>query len=163
VGFVLLGIVAAGCATIMKGTDQEIRVNSTPVGAKVTIKTMGGVQVYEGLTPVKAKIPRKNEYTVTVALEGYKEVTSNITHESIEGWFWGNLICGGVIGIVVDVVNGAMHHLGPEEISVVLVTAYREGNERVLYAVFQALDSQGQLRSLAVPLVEDGSANVAGR
>ena len=152
---VVLALVAVGCATIMKGSDQEVRINSSPAGAKVTIKTVGGVTVYEGTTPVKTKIPKKNQYVVTVSMQGYKDATANITQESIEGWFWGNILCGGIIGIIVDATNGAMHHLGPEEVMVSLSTAYLDGNQKVLYAVFQALDSQGQLRSLAVPLMEN--------
>ncbi|MBI3004815.1 MAG: PEGA domain-containing protein [Ignavibacteriales bacterium] len=155
---VLFAIVVlfVGCATIMKGSDQQVRINSTPASAKVMIKTTGGMTVFEGTTPAMTKISRKNEYTVTVSLEGHKDATVNIMKESIEGWFWGNLLCGGVIGIIVDASNGAMHHLSPDEISVTLTTAYLGGKQKALYAVFHATDREGQLRSLAVPLMPNG-------
>jgi uncharacterized protein YceK len=150
-------LIVAGCATIMKGSDQEVRINSTPSQAQVTVKTMAGVNFWEGSTPAHVKLAKKNEYVVTISMQGYKESTVNVTHSGIEGWFWGNLICGGVIGIVVDAVNGAMHKLAPEEISVTLTTAYLDNDRAVIYAVFHALDSEGQLRSMAVPMIKEGS------
>ncbi len=91
---------------------------------------------------------------VTVSMQGYRESTVSITKEGIEGWFWGNILCGGIIGIIVDLTNGAMHKLGPEYIFVDLIVAHIPGKDDTVYAAFQALDSQGQLRSLSVPLVK---------
>jgi uncharacterized protein YceK len=164
-GIILLltvALVLAGCATIFKGTDQEIKINSTPSQAKLVIKTSGGVVTWEGATPATVKLARKNEYIVTVSLQGYKDRDVNITHASIEGWFWGNLLCGGVIGIIVDATNGAMHRLGPDDISVALTTAQLDDGRTVIYAVFHAMDSSGQLRSLAVPLEgKSAGSNIA--
>jgi hypothetical protein len=151
VGLVIT-VLIVGCATIFKGTDQAINISSSPSAAKVIIKTTGGVQVFDGVTPVVTKLSKKNEYLVTLTLEGYKETTVNIMKNGIEGWFWGNLLCGGVIGIVIDAVNGAMYKLAPDQISVSLTTAQNMKGEQVLYAVLYALDNNGQLRSLAVPI-----------
>lgn len=145
-----------GCASIMKGTKQKVTVSSSPPQAKVVIETTpGGVTVYEGTTPVKVKLRKKKEYIVTVSLEGYKDETVNIMEGDIEGWFWGNLLCGGLIGIVVDLSNNAMHKLEPEEIHVELIVAQLPGQEDALYLVYYALDSNGQLRNLTVPLLKD--------
>jgi hypothetical protein len=162
--FVLASVVIiSGCATIMKGSDQEVRIDSVPSQAKVSVKTMGGVTFWEGVTPARVKVPKKNEYIVTISLQGYKESTVNITQSGIEGWFWGNLLCGGVIGIVVDAVNGAMHKMSPDEISVTLTTASLGNNQSALYAVFHALDNNGELRNLVVPMIKDYNLTAQAR
>jgi len=161
----VLGVAAgfvSGCATIMKGSKAKIGITSSPAAAHVVIKTLaGGAVMFEGTTPATASIAKNHEYVCTVSLEGYKDQAVNITQGGIEGWFWGNLLCGGIIGIVVDLTNGAMHKLEPENINVTLATAYLPNGEETLYAVFRALDSHGELRSYAVPFVRDHSPRVA--
>ncbi len=152
VGIVSVALILAGCATIFKGSSQEVKINSTPSQAKVVVKTTLGMTVWEGSTPASVRLSKKNEYMVTISMDGYKEQTVNIIHDGIEGWFWGNLICGGVIGIVVDLVDGAIHRMGPSDITVTLATAHLQDNSEVKLAVFYALDDDGQLRSMAVPL-----------
>ena len=34
----------------------------------------------------------------------------------MDGWFLGNLIFGGIIGIIIDASNGAMYKLNPDQI-----------------------------------------------
>ena len=152
---ILAAFLVAGCASIMRGSKQKVSVNSSPAQAHVLIKTTGGMTVYEGKTPFTTDLSKKDEYMVTVSLEGYKDKTVNITKDGIEGWFWGNIICGGIIGIVVDVTSGAINKLAPDQINVELTTAslFEQGDQH--YLIFYALDSQGQLRSLAVPLEKD--------
>jgi hypothetical protein len=157
-GWLIIGLIITstvlivGCATIFKGSDATINITSTPTAAKVAISSTGGMRMFDGVTPAVVKLPKKNEYIVTISLSGYKDATVNILKDGIEGWFWGNLLCGGVIGIVVDLVTGAMNKLEPEQISVSLALAHNMKGEQVIYAVLYALDNEGQLRSLAVPL-----------
>jgi hypothetical protein len=159
-------VIAVGCASIMKGTKQTVSVSSSPSAATVKIKTTGGVLVFEGVTPATTSLPKNKEYLATISLEGYKDATSSISKEGIEGWFWGNLICGGIIGIVIDLTNGAMNSLGPDQIHVELVHAQVTGEKDAVYAVLTARDSQGQLRRTAIPMVsasEGEAGKVAGR
>lgn len=149
---IAITLIAVGCATIMKGTKHKVSINSTPSQAKINIKTLAGMVVFEGKTPASTEISKKNEYIVTISVEGYKDKTINITKDGVEGWFWGNILCGGIIGIIVDLTNGAINKLEPDQINVELVTAQLDSQNDVLYTVFYALDSEGQLRSLAVPL-----------
>lgn len=155
VALIAATLLAAGCATIIKGSKHKVTINSTPSQANVVIKTTGGIVAYEGTTPVTTEVSKKNEYLVTLTMEGYKEKTVSITKDGIQGWFWGNILCGGIIGIVVDLVTGAINDLAPDQINVQLVTAQIPGQGDQLYAVFFALDSEGQLRHLVVPLQRD--------
>jgi len=152
---ITLALIIAGCATIFKGSSQEIRINSTPAQAKIVVKTTTGATFWEGATPANVLVSKKNEYMVTISLAGYKETTVGVTHDGIEGWFFGNLLCGGVLGMVIDLVDGTIYKLAPQEINVTLATARLQDNSDVLYAVFYALDSHGDLRSMAVPLQKD--------
>lgn len=146
--------ILVGCASIVHGTKQAVSINSTPAQAKVVIKTMGGVEVFSGVTPATATIPRKNEYNVSISLPGYKDQQVYVSNSSIDGWFWGNLACGGVLGLIIDASNGAMKKLEPDTIAVTLATASLEEDTTELYVVFQAFDADGQLRSLAVPMIK---------
>lgn len=145
-----------GCATIFKGSSQDIGINSNPQKATVKVKSMAGVEVFSGTTPATVKLPKKKEYIVTIDMQGYKTSTVQIT-QTMEGWFWGNLICGGVLGMVIDYATGAMWNLEPEQVSVSLVTASLNGADTRTYAVFMAVDEDGNLRSLAVPLIRDNA------
>ena len=150
----LFAFIIVGCATIIKGTSQDISIQSNPSGAKVTVKTTGGVEVWSGVTPASAKLSKKKEYVVTVQLNGYKDATVQVT-QSFEAWTIGNLFCGSVIGLIVDAVGGAMWKLEPDQIMVTMATASLENGETRLYAVFYALDNEGQLRSMAIPMIRD--------
>ena len=153
---IFVGVLVSGCATIFKGSSQKIVINSTPAEANISIKNNGGVEVFTGKTPSTVKLSKKHEYVVTIQLKGYKESVIQVT-QTLEGWFLGNILCGGVVGIIIDAVDGAMWDLEPENIQVSLTTAYLNGTETQTYAIFKALDNQGQLRTLAVPLIKDNT------
>ena len=154
---VVLPVVAlalvAGCATIFNGTMQNVTVKSTPDAAKVVVTTMpGDVSVFEGQTPATFRISKTKEYQVAVAMDGYKPSKSLVSHDGVEGWFFGNLICGGLVGMIIDYADGAMWKLSPDQIQVSLQTAHIPGGGDVLYAVMVGVDGHGQLRNFAVPL-----------
>lgn len=149
----LLAVLIIGCATIISGTKQDISVNSTPASASVTVKTVGGVGVFTGTTPATCKLERKREYIVYVRLDGFQEQQIQVSH-SFNAWVVGNLVCGGVLGLVIDAVTGAMWNLEPQTIHMEMVTAYHDGKEQ-LYAVLGALDDDGQLRILTIPMIPE--------
>jgi hypothetical protein len=37
-------------------------------------------------------------------------------HRGTSGWVWGNIVFGGLIGLVVDASTGAMYKLTPEQV-----------------------------------------------
>lgn len=146
-------LIFVSCATIVKGTKQEISVSSNPSQADLKIMATGGIEVYNGKTPATVKLARKNEYDVLIYMEGYKEEKVHIS-KGFNGWYLGNLICGGVIGLIVDAANGAMYKLEPDVVNVSLATALNGDGTKEYYAFFRALDSEGQLRTLLIPLVK---------
>lgn len=153
---ILVAIIFTGCATIFKGTSQDIVIKSTPEKAHVTIRSSNGEEMLSGVTPISTKLPKKNSYMVSIKLDGYKQAIIPIS-QSLDGWFIGNLICGGIVGMIIDFADGAMWDLEPGTINVALLTAYLDGNDTQTYAVFRALDNMGQIRTLAVPLIKDNA------
>ena len=147
----LVLLIAVGCATIFSGTKANISVSSSPNNATVEVKMTSGMTVATGTTPAYFTLDKKNSYTVTIKMQGYRDQTVFIG-QSFNTWFIGNIICGGVIGMVIDFVDGAMWNLEPNQIHVELVTAMLDGQEQK-YAVIGALDDDGQLRTMAVPLI----------
>jgi hypothetical protein len=94
-----ISLMLVGCATIMAPGPDKIAVNSTPEQAKVYLD---GEPV--GRTPMILPINRKSEGLVRVELEGYEPV--NIDRDKvINGWDFGNILFGGVIGITVDLIT----------------------------------------------------------
>lgn len=114
------------CATITRGTTQEVIVESTPPGAAVRTTTGFTCEA----TPCTFKMPRKEGFSVTISKDGYKPATVTVESKVAGGGaagFAGNVIAGGVIGMGVDATSGAMMDLVPNPVSVTLEPAGSEG------------------------------------
>lgn len=95
------------CATIVKGSSQDIAVNSSPGAASCQI-AKGTAQIATiPVTPGTARVSRSSEpVTVTCMKQGY-ETTAFVAPSSVNGWIFGNLLFGGLVGIIVDASTGA--------------------------------------------------------
>lgn len=100
------------CATVTRGTNTAWEVKTEPSGAKV--ETSNGHQC--AATPCSMKMPRKSEFTATITKSGYKPATVSVTNK-VSGaggvGMAGNVLVGGLIGVGVDSVSGAMLDLTP--------------------------------------------------
>ena len=99
------------CATIVSGSRQTIRFNSMPAAATVYIN-----EVEIGKTPVEKDLKRNQEYQVAIKMDGYKPYTTTLSKKFNE-WYIGNIVFGGIIGLVVDPITGAMYKLTPNELT----------------------------------------------
>ena len=100
-----LGLVA-GCATIFTGSQPStLDINTIPTQVKVTLT--GGGMTNVQYTPCSIILNKNNDYTVVLEYEGYRSEQITIGR-SIRGWFWGNILLGGIIGMAVDGVTGNM-------------------------------------------------------
>ena len=109
-----LALSVMGCATIVNGSRQSIPITSQPAGATITVN---GHNV--GVTPEVLHLRRRRKAVLTIALKGYKTKTITLTRH-ISGWFWGNILIGGAIGMVVDVGTGAIYTFRPSKIHVAM-------------------------------------------
>ncbi len=123
---ILLGLVASlslgGCATITRTEHDAWTVDTTPGSAAV--KTSNGFAC--DATPCTFRIERKAEFDVTITKPGYKSWTGHVTHK-VSGaggaGMAGNVLVGGLIGVVVDSNSGAMFDLVPNPLTVTLEKA----------------------------------------
>lgn len=101
---------AQACGSIMHGSTQQVGISSSPSSADVTING----QSY-GTTPMIVDLKRKDSHMVTIELDGYQTYETTLTR-STSGWVWGNIVFGGLIGLVVDASTGGMYKLTPEQL-----------------------------------------------
>lgn len=104
----------SGCATIVAGTDQKLSFDSDPSGAKVSVdgKAMG-------TTPITIAVDKGQGQSLTFEKEDYETLTSEL-ETSVEPWFFGNIILGGLLGSTTDGLSGAIHEFSPDQYYVTL-------------------------------------------
>ena len=124
---VLVAVLAApcvGCASVTRGTTENISISSTPAGATAEIS---GLDIPTScVTPCVVQAKRNADITVTVNKEGYEPQVIPLTKE-IPGTgaagFAGNLLLGGVVGMGVDAATGAALDHKPNPVIVTLQPA----------------------------------------
>jgi hypothetical protein len=96
-GLVLLG----GCATIVHGPFQNVRIDSDPPGATATISPQlsergpGYIDTEKSrtvTTPATVRLLRDNTYRIEIEKPGYKGASAQLVPEY--DWFWGQVSCG---------------------------------------------------------------------
>ncbi|HEX4851957.1 MAG TPA: hypothetical protein VFV08_14175 [Puia sp.] len=115
-------LVFTGCATILSRSNWPFSVRTNPEGATVIIKNKKGQEIFNGRTPANLKLRSgagffaKESYAIAISLDGYESKTVNLECR-INGWYFGNILIGGLIGmLVVDPATGAMYRLDSEEV-----------------------------------------------
>jgi hypothetical protein len=101
-----------------------------------------------GAVPASVRLPRKNEYQIHITLDGYETQTVALSRGT-NGWIWGNLVVGWIVGFIVDFATGAAYKLEPAIVNVTLERADQ------MVAIVQFLDGDQKLireeRRLLVP------------
>ncbi len=121
-GVALASVVVLACATIIHGTSQEIGISSQPTGATVTVDGQAA-----GKSPITTKLSRKDVHRITVTLDGYQAFDMTTTRK-VSGWVWGNIVFGGLIGLAVDAITGALYEIRPEQVAAQLPKAGASGH-----------------------------------
>lgn len=98
-----------GCATIISGSTQEVTFQSEPEGA--TVKVNGRPL---GKTPITIQLDKKSDQSLTFELDGYKTISTTLS-TSLDPWFWGNIVIGGLIGSTTDGISGAVYQYSPNQ------------------------------------------------
>jgi hypothetical protein len=109
-------VALSGCATVTRGTTNEVSFESTPSGATVLTSLQQTC-----VTPCMLEVARNQSFTATFNLEGFEPqtvpVTTQVAGAGAAGMA-GNLILGGVVGVVVDASTGAMNEHVPNPVIV---------------------------------------------
>lgn len=118
-------LLLSSCATIVGGRYQQVSVDTksadqSSIAALCTLSNdRGTVSV---TTPGTAKVHRSDGALDVSCQKDGTQIGQQVYHASTRGMVWGNLLFGGLIGIVVDFTNGAAHHY-PDHLS---VTSYNK-------------------------------------
>lgn len=113
--FLVVTTYLTGCATVVRGTSQDISISSNPVGASITIDN-----THFGVTPTIVSLYRGDSHNVLIYLDGYEPLTARINSRT-DAAIAGNCLLGGIPGIAIDAVTGSAKILTPDVISVALV------------------------------------------
>ncbi len=117
--YLMLGLLylLPGCATIFEGTSQSVSIATDPPGADCTINRKGERIGQVNPTPGSIHIDKsKEDLSVTCNHIGYTTATV-AESPAFQGTTFGNIIAGGVVGVVVDAASGA-NFLYPSEVRV---------------------------------------------
>jgi hypothetical protein len=121
-------LATTGCASIISESKYPVAIHSSPSGASYKITDQSGFQIHAGHTPDQIMLESGagyfdgEAYTVTYRKDGYAPSTQML-NSGIDGWYWGNIVFGGIIGmLIVDPATGAMFSL-PERVSAELTPA----------------------------------------
>ena len=97
---VLVALSMCSCASIFSGSSSSIEVDSIPKGA--SFSTNSGIS---GVTPASVSVP--NGVVVNFKFDGVEgyDTLSFASKPQISGWVIGNVLLGGLIGLVVDIIN----------------------------------------------------------
>jgi hypothetical protein len=110
---VLVGLsLTTGCASIISGRHANVAIETYPTNAHVTIADKQGRQVASVNTPAVVSLDRNGKwflparYTATIEAPGY-QTTQVPIRSTINPWILGNVVVGGVPGLIVDNATGA--------------------------------------------------------
>jgi hypothetical protein len=101
-------MVLSGCATIIRGTEQEVSVNTNPVGANIQFSNGQSC-----ISPCTIVTKRNQSLQISVTKDGCHQQTATMMP---------TLAGGGVImGGLVDYGTGAVYDLHPNPMTISLV------------------------------------------
>jgi len=107
----------SGCSSIVSDNVYNVAITTTPSEASFIIKNEDGLAVHSGTTPSSVSLDASSgyfdgeTYTLIMNKEGYAEKTV-VINSSLDGWYIGNILFGGLIGLlIVDPATGAMFKL----------------------------------------------------
>ena len=110
-------LVLGGCASIVSDSNYAVAVTSSPTGADFTVKNSSGIPIHSGTTPMTVTLKASDgffdgaEYMVLAEKEGYTPTNYEI-NSGFDGWYVGNIIFGGLLGmLIVDPATGALFTL----------------------------------------------------
>ena len=111
---VTVSLLSTGCATLFKGTQEEVALSSDPTGAAVYVN--GNMK---GTTPLHLKLISKETYTIEFRKDGYQPQTVTITNRVGTKWVILDVL-GGLAPVIVDVATGSWYQLDPNTAHAVL-------------------------------------------
>jgi hypothetical protein len=140
---------ASGCASIISGRTAQVKIDSNPRRANVSVRDHEGMEVAAATTPATVSLKRGRtwlrpaRYTASISKPGY-EIAEVPIRSTLNPWVVGNIAAGGVVGLAVDGTTGAGWKPNPNEIVQQLqpITDPMEGE----------VESEAELAAAEVPI-----------
>ena len=98
------------CATLIHGSKQTLFLTCEPKIASVYVDG-----AYIGETPMRTWLKRGKSHQLKLQLAGYKPFEAELKRK-IDGWTFGNIAFGWLVGLAVDAATGSMYRLSPRDI-----------------------------------------------
>jgi hypothetical protein len=96
-----------GCATLTTSSSQTVTLTTEPPGAACTFKREGEVIGIVNPTPGSLSVKKSHaDIDVTCVKEGFLDAVGRVGSK-FQAMTFGNILFGGIIGIVVDAASGA--------------------------------------------------------
>jgi hypothetical protein len=115
-------LLASGCATLTTGSSQTVTVQTDPAGAVCTFRRDGEVIGIINPTPGTISVQKHRlDIDVRCTKDGYLD-EAGLVGSKFQAMTFGNILFGGLIGVVVDAASGAAMQYDPA-ITIVMVPA----------------------------------------
>ena len=147
-------LLAPACSTITTGTTQAVTVTTDPPGATCQLQRDGQTIGVVNPTPGSLTIGKSTKDLVVNCTRVGHLAGSNTLRADFQPATLGNLLIGGVVGIVVDAASGAMGTY-PPSVAVVLPPAVAVGANETPTApaapvvAMEPVDSRGAVRRVS--------------
>lgn len=109
-------LLSTSCASIISKSDYPVNIDSNPSGMNVQVLKDGHI-IHQAKTPTQISLPsgdgffQRAHYKVKLSGAGVQK-QEFLIKSSLDGWYFGNLLFGGLIGmLIVDPATGAMYKL----------------------------------------------------
>jgi CRISPR/Cas system-associated exonuclease Cas4 (RecB family) len=104
-------VLVTSCATLFKGSTDDVQFGSNPVGAEVYVdgKLMGK-------TPMNLELISKKTYVIEFKFEGQTKAV-NLTNKVGAGWIILDVL-GGLIPVIVDAATGCWYQIKQKNVNV---------------------------------------------
>lgn len=119
-GAAAAALVLGGCATVVSGTTQTIGINTDPQGADCQFTRKAVLVGRVNPTPGMLQIGKDYESVSVLCRKDDFEDTAGVIGSEFQAATLGNILLGGIIGVVVDAASGAMMKY-PESVTFTLV------------------------------------------
>jgi hypothetical protein len=109
-----LVVLLPGCATLFKGTHDDVALDTVPAGANCTVDRNGDRLGEVAATPGMVKVSKsRHDLQVACSRKGY-QTAQTVVHPRFNGITLLNILLGGVPGFIVDASTGASNTYPPE-------------------------------------------------
>ncbi len=157
-----LGLALPGCASIVSDNNSGTYIETDPEKARCELHGQDFTRVVE--TPNSVMLPSSAApVTIACKAEGFKNTTA-VLDTKLDGWIFGNLLFGGIIGVAVDAARGAGQKFPPRFSLVLEPERFNSLTDRDLYYDGRRKAVEDKWTRIVADLqTQCGSGNEAGR